>query len=174
MSGRRMLRDIMAVSDVYQYADLIMEMLREDYGSYDADSLDEVLVEETFAQRLASRGYDIRPWGDSDTSESVPAPAPAPAPAPPSSEVVPVTIVRPRRTASSGERAPSAPQQRARRTPASSETPRPPANGDSAPRPKAEGTRGRASSDSSGTAAPRAPRAPRTPRTPRNNGDSEA
>jgi hypothetical protein len=172
-----MLRDIMAVSDVYQYADLIMEMLREDYGSYDADSLDEVLVEETFAQRLASRGYEVRPWGEGAAGDSAPAatptPAPAPAPATQSGEVVPVTIVRSRRTAGSGERSTGAPQQRARRTAPSGDTARPAAGGDSATRPKAEGTRGRPSSDSGGPGAS-APRQRRAPRTPRSNGDSEA
>lgn len=174
MSGRRMLRDIMAASDVYQYADLIMEMLREDYGSYDGDALDEVLVEETFVQRLASRGYEVRPWVDVSPAESAPAAAPAPAPTPlPSSDVVPVTIVRQRRTPSSAERpaerATGTAQPRARRSAASSETPQPAANGDSAPpaRPKAEGTR------SSGTGTT-APRTRRTTRTPRSNGDSEA
>lgn len=172
MSGRRMLRDIMTVSDVYQYADLIMEMLREDYGSYDADELAEVLVEETFAQRLAARGYEIRPWGDSAaTEDAVPAAPPAPAApaAAPGGEVVPVTIVRNRRTPSTGDRATgSTPPPRARRTTSSGDSaPRPAGNGDSAPRPKAEGSR------SSGTGTP-APRARRTTRTPRNNGDSEA
>lgn len=172
MSGRRMLRDIMAASDVYQYADLIMEMLREDYGSYDGDALDEVLVEETFVQRLASRGYEVRPWVDVSPAESAPAAAPAPTPLP-SSDVVPVTIVRQRRTPGSAERpterATGTPQTRTRRSAASTETPQPAANGDSAPppRPKAEGTR------SSGTGTT-APRTRRTTRTPRSNGDGEA
>lgn len=85
MAVRRMLRDIMNSADVYAFAEPIMEMLREDYGSYDADALDEVMVEETFAQRLKSRGYEVRPWGD------VPAPATA------GGDVVPVRIVRQRR-----------------------------------------------------------------------------
>ncbi len=57
MPVRKMLRDLMTVNDIYHFADQITDMLREDYGSYDADALDEVLVEERFAQRLHSRGY---------------------------------------------------------------------------------------------------------------------
>lgn len=171
MSGRRMLRDIMTISDVYQYAESIMEMLREDYGSYDADSLDEVLVEETFAQRLAARGYEVRPWADGAATEPPATPAATPPVPLPAGDVVPVTIVRSRRTPGAGSSAErtsgsSAPQ-RTRRTSSSAETPRAPASGgDSPPRAKSDSPR------SSGTTAPRTRRT--STRTPRNNGDSEA
>ncbi len=66
---RRALRQVMSVQDVYAYAEPIMQMLREEYGSYDADSLEEVQVEDAFVQRLQARGYEVR----------VPVAAPAPA-----------------------------------------------------------------------------------------------
>lgn len=105
MSGRKMLREIMTINDIYNYAEPIMEMLREEYGSYDGDSLDEVRVEEPFAQRLAARGYDVRAWGPNN------APAVPPAPARPtaSGEVVPVTVVRRGRPAANEPRSSTTP-----------------------------------------------------------------
>ena len=50
----------MSVQDVYAYAEPIMQMLREEYGSYDADSLEEVQVDDPFVQRLQARGYEVR------------------------------------------------------------------------------------------------------------------
>ena len=44
MAERKMLRQVMSPADIYLHADAICEMLRDHYGSYDADSLDEVPV----------------------------------------------------------------------------------------------------------------------------------
>lgn len=63
MAQMKMLRQVMSPADIYTHADTICDMLRDHYGSYDADSLDEVMVEETFAQRLAAKGYDLLPEG---------------------------------------------------------------------------------------------------------------
>ncbi len=100
MPGRRMLRDMMSVNDIYSYADPIIEMLREEYGSYDADTLDEVQVDERFAQRLQARGYEVRIGGDAPTPAPTPVPVPTPIPTivPSETPVVPVTVVRARRT----------------------------------------------------------------------------
>lgn len=57
---QRALRQVMSVQDIYAYAEPIMQMLREAYGSYDADVLDEVQVDDSFVQRLQSRGYELR------------------------------------------------------------------------------------------------------------------
>lgn len=99
MPERRMLRDMMSVNDIYSFADSIIELLREEYGSYDADTLDEVQVEDRFAQRLKARGYEVR-----SASDPAPAPPPTPTPAAPAPTsisqdmpIVPVTVVRTRR-----------------------------------------------------------------------------
>lgn len=63
MAQMKMLRQVMSPADIYTHADTICDMLRDHYGSYDADSLDEVMVEETFGQRLAAKGYDLLPEG---------------------------------------------------------------------------------------------------------------
>lgn len=101
MPGRRMLREMMSVNDIYSYADPIMEMLREEYGSYDADTLDEVQVDERFAQRLQARGYEVRTGNEQPTPAPAPTPAPVPMPTAIAAEtpVVPVTVVRTRRPA---------------------------------------------------------------------------
>ena len=174
MSGRRMLRDLMTVSDVYQYADSIMEMLREEYGSYDADALDEVMIEEVFARRLLARGYDVRPWVDDVPASATPSAPPAPPAPAPSDAVVPVTIVRRGRPPASGnannaaERSterPATPAPRRGRPPGSTnKTTRPAASTDGAAAPKSDGAR----NNTGNTPAPRARR------TSRNNGDSEA
>jgi len=111
MPGRRMLREIMSINDIYSFAEPIMEMLREDYGSYDADSLDEVRVEDAFAHRLKARGYEVRGLIEPVAVE----PAPA-APQAASSEIVPITVVRARRPTLNGERTPSSTPPRQRRT----------------------------------------------------------
>lgn len=72
MAERKMLRQVMSPSDVYAHAESICDMLREQYGSYDADSLEEVFVDETFVQRLKSLGYDL--LGEGDMAESAPLP----------------------------------------------------------------------------------------------------
>ncbi len=59
MIQRQMLRQVMSPGDIYANADALVDMLRDHYGSYDADSLDEVLVDESFVQRLKARGFDI-------------------------------------------------------------------------------------------------------------------
>ena len=114
MPGRRMLREMMSVNDIYSFADPIMEMLREEYGSYDADTLDEVQVDERFVQRLQARGYEVR------TGNEQPAPPPTPAPIPPSiaaeTPVVPVTVVRARRPAAGTTGGPATGPTRTRRT----------------------------------------------------------
>jgi hypothetical protein len=63
MAQMKMLRQVMSPADIYTHADTICDMLRDHYGSYDADSLDEVMVEETFVQRLSAKGYDLLPEG---------------------------------------------------------------------------------------------------------------
>ena len=63
MAQMKMLRQVMSPADIYSHADTICDMLRDHYGSYDADSLDEVMVEDTFIQRLAAKGYDLLPEG---------------------------------------------------------------------------------------------------------------
>jgi hypothetical protein len=117
MAGRKMLRELMNVPDIYAQADSISQMLREDYGGYDAESFEEVLVEEAFAQRLAARGYEVRPWN------AAAAPAPAPAARPSGGDVVPVQIVR--RPAGSATQRPAAPA--AQRSPAPAAPSAPPA-----------------------------------------------
>ena len=84
---RRALRQVMSVQDVYAYAEPIMQMLREEYGSYDADSLEEVQVEDPFVQRLQARGYEVR------------VPVDAPAPAMPTDGSSATRAVAPRRRA---------------------------------------------------------------------------
>lgn len=197
MSGRKMLREIMTVNDIYAFAEPIMEMLREDYGSYDADSLDEVLVEETFAQRLGARGYDVRSWNDALDSAPEVAPPP-PASRPPSGDVVPVTVVRrrppagrnerpaggersagPARSGNVAGRAGSAERASGEDRPASAERP---STGSRTRRPTSaqDGERSPASSRTRRSSAdePRAEEAAptrtrRTTRTPRNNGNTE-
>lgn len=73
MAERRMLRQVMSPSDIYAHAESICDMLREQYGSYDADSLEEVFVDESFAQRLKARGYDLLGEGG-ESVEAVPLP----------------------------------------------------------------------------------------------------
>src|SRR5918998_738286 len=63
MAQMKMLRQVMSPADIYTHADTICDMLRDHYGSYDADALDEVMVEDTFIQRLAAKGYDLLPEG---------------------------------------------------------------------------------------------------------------
>ncbi|HEX6293241.1 MAG TPA: hypothetical protein VFZ66_28940 [Herpetosiphonaceae bacterium] len=105
MPGRRMLRDMMSVNDIYSYAEPIIELLREEYGSYDADTLDEVQVEDGFAQRLQARGYEVRVEsepaapGVSAAPVSTP-PVSAPSVSAPETPIVPVTVVRTRRATS--------------------------------------------------------------------------
>ncbi len=83
MAERRMLREAMRIHDIYNYAEPIIDMLRERYGSYDADSLDEVLIDASFAQLLKERGYNVQVWSDSaDAAEEEQAVAPAPEAAP--------------------------------------------------------------------------------------------
>jgi hypothetical protein len=140
MAGRKMLRDIMTINDIYTFAEPIIEMLREDYGSYDADALDEVFIEEPFAQHLAARGYEVRSWPETEASEPA---APQIAPV---DGVMPVTMVRPRRTPTSGERAgtnerpASSGPTRTRRAPLASDNPRP-AAGNEQGRPAADTSR---------------------------------
>lgn len=118
MPERRMLRDMMSVNDIYSFADSIIELLREEYGTYDADTLDEVQVEDRFAQRLKARGYEVRSANDpAPTPVPTPAPvAPAPIGIPQETPVVPVTVVRTRRTTGS---APSGATRTRRATPSS-------------------------------------------------------
>jgi hypothetical protein len=111
MAGRKMLRELMNVADIYAQAESISQMLREDYGGYDADVFDEVLVDESFAQRLAARGYEVRPWNA--TTGAVAASRPV------SGDVVPVQIVR--RGASAAARA-TAPSVARTATPSTSRT----------------------------------------------------
>ena len=59
MAERKMLRHVMSPSDIYAHADTICDLLRDHYGSYDADLIDEVLVDESFVQRLKAKGYDL-------------------------------------------------------------------------------------------------------------------
>lgn len=73
MAERRMLRQVMSPSDIYAHAESICDMLREQYGSYDADSLEEVFVDESFGQRLKARGYDLLGEGG-ETVEGAPLP----------------------------------------------------------------------------------------------------
>lgn len=162
MAGRKMLREIMAVNDIYNFAEPITEMLREEYGSYDADSLDEVMVEEPFSQRLAARGYDTRPWA-APSEAPQPAPAPTRAPVP---EPVPVTVVRRGRPPGSTNRASGTPTAttRTRQTAAPSDGARSPV--------KNEAARGGEEQGRATNAAPTRTR--RTTRTPRSNGSSES
>ena len=73
MAERRLLRQVMSPSDIYAHAESICDMLREQYGSYDADSLEEVFVDESCAQRLKARGYDLLGEGG-EPVEAVPLP----------------------------------------------------------------------------------------------------
>ncbi len=77
MAERRMLREAMRVHDIYNNAEPIIDMLRERYGSYDGDSLDEVLIDASFAQLLKERGYNVQVWSDSADAAGEPAAAPA-------------------------------------------------------------------------------------------------
>ena len=72
MAERKMLRQVMSPSDIYAHAEAVCDMLREHYGSYDADSLEEVIVDDAFAQRLQSRGYDL--LGEGEVPEAAPVP----------------------------------------------------------------------------------------------------
>ena len=79
MAERKMLRHVMSPGDIYAHAETICDMLREHYGSYDADSLDEVMVEETFVERLKARGYDLLAEGAEAEDGATASPPPAPA-----------------------------------------------------------------------------------------------
>lgn len=59
MAPRKMLRQVMSTADIYAHAETLIDLLRDHYGSYDADALDEVLVEESFVARLRAKGYDL-------------------------------------------------------------------------------------------------------------------
>lgn len=74
MSSRKMLRQIMSTADIYAHAETLVEMLRDHYGTYDADALDEVPVDESFVQRIRAKGYDVLPEGAADDR---PAPRPS-------------------------------------------------------------------------------------------------
>jgi hypothetical protein len=107
MAERRMLREVMRVNDIYTFAEPIMQMLREEYGSYDADSLDEVMVDEVFSQRLMARGYELSPAAQASALRAAqegsrtPATEPKPArDASEASEAAPATATRTRRTTS--------------------------------------------------------------------------
>lgn len=63
MSQQKQLRQVMSPADIYAHAEALCEMLRDHYGSYDADSLEEVMVDESFVQRIKARGYDLLPEG---------------------------------------------------------------------------------------------------------------
>lgn len=94
MAQMKMLRQVMSPADIYTHADTICDMLRDHYGSYDADSLDEVMVEETFAQRLAAKGYDLLPEG-AEVDERPMAPPPASRRELPRAEISQVPVRRP-------------------------------------------------------------------------------
>lgn len=93
MAERKMLREIMSLTDIYTYAESISEMLREMYGGYDADVFDEVMVDEAFVRRLAARGYEVRPWQPEPVAR-------------PTGETVPVVVIR--RPATTGGSRPAA------------------------------------------------------------------
>ncbi len=52
MAEPRMLRQVMTTTELFSHSEAICDMLRDQYGTYDADSLEEVLVDEAFVQRL--------------------------------------------------------------------------------------------------------------------------
>jgi hypothetical protein len=174
-----MLRDMMTVNDIYNYAEAIIEMLREEYGTYDADTLDEVQVEERFAQRLEARGYDVRTAVEPVVRAAVEPVATGVSQEPP---VVPVTVVRTRRatpnttggttrtrrttTPSDGTR--SATSRDTNR--ASTDSARTPPAGDATTEASAGAESSPASSDTD-RAAPRTRRTTRT-RSSSNNGES--
>jgi hypothetical protein len=181
MPGRRMLRDMMSVNDIYSYADSIIELLREEYGTYDADTLDEVQVEDRFAQRLEARGYEVR------SPDAAPAPAPAPTPLPAAATpsvvaqetpIVPVTVVRTRRTAP-GTSSGTTTRTRRTTTPGSDGTHSTP--GSTPSRASAESASAESSADSSadssaGADSPARPTRTRRTTRPRtsNNGDTSS
>jgi hypothetical protein len=59
MAEWKMLRQVISPSEIYANAESMVDLLREQYGSYDADSLEEVMVDEAFTQRLKERGYEL-------------------------------------------------------------------------------------------------------------------
>lgn len=59
MAEQKMLRQLLTMADLYAHAEAIIELLHEQYGGYDADALEEVLVDDSFVQRLQAKGYDL-------------------------------------------------------------------------------------------------------------------
>jgi hypothetical protein len=146
-----MLRTVMSVQDIYAYAEPIIQMLREEYGSYDADALDEVLVEDPFVHRLQARGYEVLVQPEADVAADVPA-APRPTP------------VRRRPAATDSAADEPRPATRTRRTAAAASTAEEGATDGASTRRSTTGT-GR-------TATPR--RTTRTPRASSNGDNGEA
>ncbi|GAC1563703.1 MAG: hypothetical protein NVS2B7_37670 [Herpetosiphon sp.] len=71
MSEMKMLRQLMAINELYSHGEAISEMLRDQYGTYDADSLEDVLVDETFIQRLKAKGYELLGDGEQRTDRTL-------------------------------------------------------------------------------------------------------
>jgi hypothetical protein len=157
MAAKRMLRTVMSVQDIYGYAEPIMQMLREEYGSYDADSLEEVLVEDPFVHRLQARGYEVRGIVDGAALEVSAAPR-TPATEAPAAPRAPATRRRTTTTSSTDEPRPAT---RTKRTPAAAATDEN-ATASATPRRSTTGT---------GTGRAATPR--RTTRTPRASSDGE-
>jgi hypothetical protein len=183
MAERKMLRELMTVQDIYNYAEPITDMLREEYGSYDADSLDEVKVEERFAQRLLARGYDVRPWvpvTSAPTPVAPPAPTPVtPAPRPASDTPVPVTVVRRGRPPGTATRSTGTADQRTTRPAAASDATRrapsrPAAASSDEPRRGPGRPRSTPSANTAPTGGDEAPARPRRGRPPRSSNGSES
>lgn len=170
---RRMLHQVMTVNDIYAYAEPIMEMLREEYGSYDADALDEVQVDDAFIHRLQARGYEVLPGAQ--VAGEAPSAPPASAPrrrttavSSPASEDSKAARRTPTATSATSEE--SKPAKRTTAARATGEDSKP------ATRTRRTSSAASAADDAAETPAPRRTTTRRTTRTPRagTNGESSA
>ncbi len=164
MAEQRMLHDVMRVNDIYLFAEPIIQMLREEYGSYDADVLDEVLVDDTFVQRLTARGYDVLPSAQASVT-----PAEQPVENAAEDTAKPKT---PRRTAAASSTTTSA-RQRPRRDTSATEEAEPKAESETPTRPRRASTT-RADSEETGTTTRRSTRTTRARTAGNGEGSTEA